>query len=125
MDSIHFHLFHISMDMICAVISVVGALLVSRYDRLSYLGWMCWLVSNIAWILWAMTMPEAPVWGVIVQNAFFLWTSIKGLHACRRELKSSDMEDRGTQAPLVLNPGIKHAVQTANSKAWAIHFAPE
>ena len=79
----------ITMDLVCAAISMVGSLLVSRYDRWSYMGWACWLVANVAWIAWAFTGPNSPVWGVILQNAFFFWTSVKGYLACRKTMKDT------------------------------------
>jgi hypothetical protein len=81
--------FTIGMDILCAAISMVGSLLVARYDRWSYLGWLCWLVANVLWIFWAFTTSAAPVWGVVAQNAFFFWTSIRGFLACRRSMKTA------------------------------------
>ncbi|CAN7774502.1 hypothetical protein LJR290_007713 [Variovorax sp. LjRoot290] len=80
--------FTISMDIVCAAISMIGSLLVARYDRWSYLGWLCWLAANVLWIVWAFTTPAAPVWGVVAQNAFFFWTSIKGYLACRKAMRA-------------------------------------
>lgn len=79
----------ITMDIVCAAISMVGSLLVARYDRWSYLGWMAWLVANVLWIVWAFTAPTAPVWGVVAQNVFFFYTSAKGYLACRKSLKAA------------------------------------
>jgi hypothetical protein len=76
--------FTITMDLVCAAISMVGSLLVARYDRWSYLGWLCWLMANVLWIVWAFTTPTAPVWGVVAQNVFFFGTSVKGYLACRK-----------------------------------------
>ena len=102
----------ISMDLVCAAISMVGSLLVSRYDRWSYLGWACWLVANVAWIAWAFTgpttsvcgvsAPSGPVWGVVLQNAFFFFTSAKGYLACRRSMKAAAATAQGA-------PGISVA----------------
>lgn len=79
----------ITMDIVCAAISMTGSLLVARYDRWSYLGWMAWLVANVLWIVWAFTTPTAPVWGVVAQNAFFFYTSVKGYLACRKSMKAA------------------------------------
>ena len=81
--------FAIGMDIVCAAISMAGSLFVARYDRWSYLGWLCWLVANVLWIFWAFTAPSTPVWGVVAQNAFFFWTSIRGYLACRRSMKAA------------------------------------
>lgn len=86
-----------SMDLICAAISMVGSLLVSRYDRWSYLGWLCWLVANVLWITWAFTSTASPVWGVALQNAFFFWTSVRGYLACRATTKA---DATSTGAPI-------------------------
>lgn len=79
----------ITMDIVCAAISMAGSLLVARYDRWSYLGWMAWLVANVLWIFWAFTTPTAPVWGVVAQNVFFFYTSVKGYLACRKSMKAT------------------------------------
>ncbi|KWT67014.1 MULTISPECIES: hypothetical protein [unclassified Variovorax] len=79
----------ITMDIVCAAISMAGSLLVARYDRWSYLGWMAWLVANVLWIVWAFTAPTAPVWGVVAQNVFFFYTSVKGYLACRKSMKAA------------------------------------
>lgn len=70
---------HIGMDLICALLSMVGSYFVSRYDRWSYLGWSCWIVANVAWIVWGISGKDEPVIGVILMNTFFLATSVRGL----------------------------------------------
>lgn len=86
MPSFHFE---ITLDIVCAVISMVGSLLVARYDRWSYLGWLAWLVANVLWIVWALISPAATVWGVVAQNAFFFYTSVKGYLACRKSQRAA------------------------------------
>lgn len=78
-----------TFDMACAVISIAGSLLVARYDRWSYLGWLLWLASNLAWIGWALLGTNAPVWGVAFQNALFLYSSIKGYLTCRASMRAA------------------------------------
>ena len=90
---------HLTFDLLPAVISMSGALLVSRYDRWSFAGWLLWLISNTLWIGWAFTAGAAggvPVWGVALQNVFFLVTSIKGMINSRRKFS-----DPGPGQPLV------------------------
>lgn len=78
-----------TFDMACAVISISGSLLVARYDKWSYLGWLLWLVANLAWIGWALLGTNAPVWGVAFQNALFLYSSIKGYLTCRASMRAA------------------------------------
>jgi len=88
----------ITMDLVCAAISIPGSLLVARYDRWSYLGWLCWLVSNVAWIAWALTAAASPMWGVALQNGFFFWTSIRGYLTCRKTMKAASVSMPGPTA---------------------------
>lgn len=78
-----------SVDMACAVISIAGSLLVARYDKWSYIGWLLWLISNVAWIGWALLGAASPVWGVACQNTLFLYSSIKGYLSCRASMRAT------------------------------------
>lgn len=73
--------FVLTPDLIPAVLSVVGAFLVARYDRWSGWGWLLWIVSNLMWLVWATlgTADGNIVRGIILQNGIFLLTSLKGL----------------------------------------------
>lgn len=100
--------FAITFDLLPAALSIVGSLLVSRYDRWSTLGWACWLVANGLWIFFALTMPAAntpngtPLVGIVAQNAFFIYTSIKGLiNSSKRfapsEIATTTLQRRSTK----------------------------
>lgn len=67
------------MDVLPAALSILGAYLVSRYDRYSRYGWLLWIASNLLWMAWAIWgTPSGPIWGVFGQNVFFLYTSMLG-----------------------------------------------
>lgn len=76
----------LTLDLIPAGLSVLGALLVARYDRWSGLGWLCWLASNGMWIAWGVagTGDGQMANGVVLQNIIFLGTSMTGLAKWRR-----------------------------------------
>jgi len=78
---------YIGLDLACAVMSMLGSYFVSRYDRWSYVGWICWIVANIAWIVWGFSPQGGPVVGVILMNVFFLATSVRGLRTCRSAMR--------------------------------------
>ena len=93
-----------TFDMVPAAISMAGSVLVSRYDRWSYAGWALWLVGNVIWIGWAFTAGAAarvPVWGVALQNVFFLGTSIKELLNSRRGCRQN-----GTSLPQISSVAV-------------------
>lgn len=69
----------LGMDLGCAVLSMFGSYFVSRYDRWSFVGWICWIAANVAWIAWGIAGQASPVAGVILMNIFFLATSVRGL----------------------------------------------
>lgn len=70
-----------TFDLIPAALSILGAILVSRYDKSSYIGWFLWVISNFLWIGWSVFgQPNGNVLlGVLLQNSVFLYTSITGL----------------------------------------------
>jgi hypothetical protein len=68
------------LDVIAGVIGVLGAVLVARYDRLSWLGWACWIVSNTLWIYYGL---NGQIIGILIQNSVYLVTAVSGLKKCR------------------------------------------
>ena len=77
-----------TLDLVPATLSIVGALLVARYDRWSGLGWLLWIASNVMWIGWGLNgVGDGQIaTGVIFQNTAFLATSIAGLRKWRKTI---------------------------------------
>lgn len=59
------------------VLSIIGAWLVggSRpQQRLA--GFLLFLASNVLWAAWGLGIAA---WGVVITQAFFTWTSLRGI----------------------------------------------
>jgi len=58
------------------VFGLSGAPLVaSRADHLKRWGFICWLVSNVCWIIWAI---HTDGWALFAMQAFYCITSAQG-----------------------------------------------
>lgn len=59
------------------VLSIVGAWLVgSNVRQQRAAGFLLFLLSNALWSMWGIGIAA---WGVVITQAFFTWTSIRGL----------------------------------------------
>lgn len=69
------------------VLAVVGAPLVaSGVPRRVAAGFTLWAVSNVCWILWAVTTGT---WSVLLMQAYFLITSLAGRRNNHRRLSGN------------------------------------
>lgn len=60
-----------------AGLAIAGALLLSLRLRISPWAWMCWVVSNVLWLVWSWQDGN---WAVFAQQAAFLVTSLIGVY---------------------------------------------
>lgn len=60
-----------------AGLAIAGALLLSLRLRISPWAWVCWVVSNVLWLVWSW---QAGNWAVFAQQAAFLVTSLIGVY---------------------------------------------
>lgn len=59
------------------VLSIIGAWLVGgRRANQRLAGFLLFLASNVLWSLWGLGIAA---WGVVITQAFFTWTSIRGI----------------------------------------------
>jgi len=56
---------------------MAGAFFVSGYSRRAALGWILWLVSNVAWLVSGFATGAVPL---IVQNLYFMACNLRGLY---------------------------------------------
>jgi hypothetical protein len=59
------------------VLSIIGAWLVggSRANQ-RFAGFLLFLASNVLWAAWGLGIGA---WGVAITQAFFTWTSLRGI----------------------------------------------
>lgn len=65
-------------------LGVIGAFLVATNSRVSAWGFVAFLLSNVAWIVFAVVEGKT---GLLVQQVFFTATSLLGLWQWRGKLR--------------------------------------
>ena len=65
-------------------LGVLGAFLVATNSRVSAWGFVAFLLSNVAWIVFAVVESKT---GLLIQQVFFTATSLLGLWQWRGKLR--------------------------------------
>ena len=66
-----------------AAVALLGAWLLGyRPSVLRLAGWVCFLISNVLWGLWGLSVGAVPL---VIMQGFFLITSVRGIHATWKE----------------------------------------
>lgn len=75
------------MDWIGAVFGILGSVVLAHNSRISKYGFVLYLVSNIAWIIYAMVTSQ---WAILAQTLMFAVISVYGIYrwfwACRLKI---------------------------------------
>ena len=70
------------LDWIGSLLAMAGSVLVASYSRWAPLGWVCYLISNTAWIAYAWSQGDQRA--LLLQQCFFMVISALG---CLRSLR--------------------------------------
>ncbi len=65
------------MDWSGCTLGLIGAFLLAANTRFSRWGWVAFLLSNVAWLGYAV---HTSAWALLLQQAGFTITSLIGLH---------------------------------------------
>ncbi|MRD49355.1 hypothetical protein GHT07_18930 [Caenimonas koreensis DSM 17982] len=66
-----------SLEWTGSLLGLVGAYLLATHSRVSRYGWIAFLAANVAMMVFALGIDR---YGLLVQQAGFMGTSLLGLH---------------------------------------------
>jgi len=69
----------VNIDWLGSILALMGAFLLATNSRFSAYGWIFFLLSNTAWIIFSIREDNAPL---LLMNIGFTLTSLLGLYRC-------------------------------------------